>query len=70
MTIKDLNPQVSEYIANVRIKPGKIADIAILESDDRGALMTAVCIALSHSEVEFVSGTATTATLSWKGFTN
>ena len=62
-TIKDITPNADTSIANVSIRQGATLNIAILESADRMALMTAVCIAMSNGKVDFVTGTDTTATL-------
>ena len=62
MTIKDLNPNADTSIANVNITEGP-DNTAILESTDRMALMTAICIAISNGNCDFVSGTDTSATL-------
>ena len=62
MTIKDLNPNADASIENVNITEGPDST-AILNSTDRMALMTAVCIAISNGHCEFISGTDTSATL-------
>ena len=63
MIIKDLNPNASEDIADVNIRPGDTTDIAILESNNHMALIMAVYTAMSNANVQFVSGTDTTVTL-------
>lgn len=54
-TIKDLNPNVSDTIANVGIRWEGDAETYVLESEDKIALMTAVCTAISNG-ADFVSG--------------
>ena len=62
-TIGQINPDAPEAIRNVNIRQGKTFNDIILESDDRMALMTAVGVMVSNGNVDFVSGTATSATL-------
>ena len=62
-TIGQINPDAPEAIRNVNIRQGKTFNDIILESDDRMALMTAVGVMICNGNVDFVSGTDTSATL-------
>ena len=62
-TIGQINPDAPKAISNVNIRQGKTFNDIILESDDRMALMTAAGVMVSNGNVDFVSGTDTSATL-------
>ena len=54
-TIKDLNPNCSDTIADVEVRWEGDADTYVLASEDKIALMTAVCVAINNG-ADFVSG--------------